>query len=475
MLRTSLLFVEYEKVKKAVRLMIDSEVRKVKRFFLIALLLALSITPVSAIQQSERPAAPPVAAAEAATNRSFADIRRETFDIVWHTVNEKHFDPTFGGVDWQRVREKYAPRIEEVKTNPELYEVLQQMLAELGQSHFNIIPPEAVIADDVKEPPIGGVGIDVQMLEGQAVITRIEDESPAARAGLRTGFIIKQIDDAVVEQIAEKFSKAKLSAPMKRVRITRSVMQRINGNPDTEVRILCLDERNRRREARLRRERLKGELSKRLGQFPPQYSEFESRRIERGIGYVRFNIFTLNLSDRILSAIRSMSDAPGIIIDLRGNPGGVGSMANTIAGVLQTKPGSLGAMKTRTGQVDFRIFPQKDAYTGPVVVLIDGRSGSTSEVFTSGMQEEGRAVVVGERSVGAALPSAFQKLPTGALFQYAIADFRTPKGILIEGRGVIPDVEVLLKRNDLLKGRDLQMEAAIEQIRKRSTAQKIAS
>ncbi|HEY7543504.1 MAG TPA: S41 family peptidase, partial [Blastocatellia bacterium] len=452
----------------AVRLMTDSEVKKVRRFILIALLAALSLAPVARSQQATR--LPDTAASSATADKSSADIRRETFDIVWRTVNEKHFDPSFGGVDWPRVRERYAPRIEEVKTNAELYEVLQQMLGELGQSHFNIIPPEAVIADDVKEPPIGGVGIDVQMLEGQAVITRLEAESPAARAGLKTGFIIKQVDDATVEQIAEKFSKAKISASMKRARITRSVMQRINGNPDTEVRIAALDERNRQREVTLKRERLKGELSKRLGNFPPQYSEFEARRIEGGIGYIRFNIFTLNLSDRILTAIRSMNDAPGLVIDLRGNPGGVGAMASTIAGVLQTQPGSLGAMKLRNSQVDFRIFPRKDAYTGPVVVLIDGRSGSTSEVFTSGMQEEGRVIVVGERSVGAALPSAFQKLPTGALFQYAIADFKTPKGVLIEGRGVIPDIEVSLKRSDLLKGHDRQMEVAIEQIRKRSKA-----
>lgn len=78
----------------------------------------------------------------------------------------------------------------------------------------------------------------------------------------------------------------------------------------------------------------------------------------------------------------------------------------------------------------------------------------------------GRAVIVGERSVGAALPSIFQKLPTGALFQFAIADFKTPKGVLVEGRGVIPDVEVKYDRAALLAGRDAQLDAAVEQIRK---------
>jgi carboxyl-terminal processing protease len=109
--------------------------------------------------------------------------------------------------------------------------------------------------------------------------------------------------------------------------------------------------------------------------------------------------------------------------------------------------------------------------------MIDGLSGSTSEVFSAGMQEIGRAVIVGETSVGAALPSVFQKLPTGARFQYAIADFRTPKGVLIEGRGVIPDVTVRLTRKLLLKGGDPQLDAAVEEVKKqrsKSSSQKAA-
>ena len=124
-------------------------------------------------------------------------------------------------------------------------------------------------------------------------------------------------------------------------------------------------------------------------------------------------------------------------------------------------------MTMRTGHTNFAVFPQPGAYTGPVAILIDGSSASTSEVFAGGMQDIGRAVVIGERSAGAALPSIFEKLPTGALFQYAIADFKTPKGVLVEGRGVVPDREVKLTRRALLEGRDTQLEAAIEQVTKK--------
>ncbi|HKY04436.1 MAG TPA: S41 family peptidase, partial [Blastocatellia bacterium] len=215
-----------------------------------------------------------------------------------------------------------------------------------------------------------------------------------------------------------------------------------------------------------------GEMSPAFGNFPPQYMEFESKRLANGMGYIRFNIFVMPLMERIKAAIRSMHDAPGIIIDLRGNPGGVGGMSSGIAGVLETRQASLGTMRMRTGHINFAVFPQKDPYTGPVAVLIDQGSASTSEVFSSGLQELGRAVIVGERSMGAALSSYFQKLPTGALFQYAIADFKTPGGVLIEGRGVIPDIAVKLDRASLLKGRDAQLDAAIAELEKRRAAQK---
>jgi carboxyl-terminal processing protease len=446
-----------------------------KKFSVLLLLLVTFLFPPFTQSQAGHIYASPAETVALSDDNSTENLHEKTFDIVWRTVNEKHFDPTFGGVNWEKVREDYKPRLASVKTDAELYQLLQQMLGELKQSHFNIIPPEAIPPDNVREPQMGGVGIELQMLDGQAVITRLEENSPAARAGIRTGFIIKQVDDTVVEQVIQKFEKARLSPAMKRLQTGRAVFDKVLGKPDTEVRLVYLDEQNRRREITLQRERLKGEMSSRMGNFPPRYSEFEAKRIAHGIGYIRFNIFTLNLLGRIQNAIREMSDVPGIIFDLRGNPGGVGAMATNIASGLESRQVSLGTMKMREGKNEFRVSPQKNAYQGPVIILLDGRSGSTSEVFASGMQESGRAIIVGERSVGAALPSIIQKLPTGALLQCAIADFRTPKGILIEGRGVIPDVEALLSRSVLLKGRDPQLEAAIDQVQKRAAAARRAA
>jgi carboxyl-terminal processing protease len=122
-------------------------------------------------------------------------------------------------------------------------------------------------------------------------------------------------------------------------------------------------------------------------------------------------------------------------------------------------------MKSRDNEMKFIVYPQGDAYQGKVVVLTDYGSASTSEIFAAGLQEIGRAKVIGETSAGAVLPSVFVKLPTGATFQYVVSDYKSPKNILLENRGAIPDTEIKLTRESLLEGRDLQLEEAIKQIK----------
>jgi carboxyl-terminal processing protease len=135
-------------------------------------------------------------------------------------------------------------------------------------------------------------------------------------------------------------------------------------------------------------------------------------------------------------------------------------MAAGIAGCLMTREVLLGQMKLRQGVMNFPVYPQEGAFLGPVAVLIDGSSASTSEILAAGLRDLGRARVFGERSAGAALPSAFKELPTGDLLQYAIADLLTPKGASIEGKGVEPDEAMAATRQDLIAGRDAVRAAA---------------
>jgi len=446
-----------------------------ERFAMILAAIAISASTLNqpAMQTA---AAQTVATSPTAIRREATpELRRQTFEIVWRTIKEKHFDPKFNGVDWDKVHELYAPRIARVKSDKEFYELLQQMLGELHQSHFVVLPPDIVSTNktDSKEPIEGSTGVQVRIIDEQVVIWRVDPNSPGARAGLKPGFVIKQLDDKTVEQISAPIRKRKESPDAITERITGEIAEMLlEGKLGSSLRLVYLDESDRVHDVTLKREKPSGEMSPNIGSLPSFYTEFESKRLADNIGYLRFNIFMPVLNQRIRAAIRSMTDAPGLIIDLRGNPGGFDGVGQGLAGLLLDKQTTLGTSRMRKGYENYIVYPQKNPYMGPVVILLDCMSGSASESFAGGMQSVGRAVVVGERSGGGDLDASIDELPTGALLLYAYADFVTAKGVSLEGRGVIPDVEVKLTRASLLRNTDPQLEAAINYIKKQSSQPK---
>jgi carboxyl-terminal processing protease len=186
----------------------------------------------------------------------------------------------------------------------------------------------------------------------------------------------------------------------------------------------------------------------------------EAVRDSGGIGYLRFNAFVLPVIAASRKLVASLSPRDGLVIDLRGNGGGVVLVASGLSGWLSDRELVLGITNTREGSQKLDVYPQAGAFTGPIAILIDGRSASTSEIMAAGLQEAGRARIFGERSAGAAMPSSFKALPTGDLFQYAVGDVTTPQARAIEGEGVTPDVIVKPARADLAAGRDPALEAA---------------
>jgi carboxyl-terminal processing protease len=392
--------------------------------------------------------------------------RTASFEKVWNTINERHYDPTFGGVNWQGVRAKYEPLAKKAETDEALHALLRQMLGELKLSHFGIFP-KGLSADEMMKSN-GTVGIDIVYFDGDAVVDRVEPGSPAANAGIVRGFILNKIDGRSVSSILNDFDATqrgrKLTEAMRIVYRERMLESRLNGKPGTSVVAEFVDAKDSAVTVNLERTEFRGEMSQPFGNFPPQPVIFESRSLDGNIGYVRFNMWIVPQMAKLRQAVREFAGANGIIVDLRGNPGGIGGMASGLAGMMVSEEFSLGTMRTRENSISFIAYPQPKPFSGPVAILTDHGSGSTSEVFAAGMQESGRAKVIGETTAGAVLPSVFDTLPTGAIFQYAVSDYRSPKNILIEGRGVFPDITVSRSRSAMLAGRDAQLEKAIEYI-----------
>lgn len=434
-----------------------------KKFLYVFLLTAFAV--FQCLAQPSVVAAP--------SSSEAASARADAFNKVWKTVNEKHYDPTFGGVDWKKVRTVYEPQaLASGLTEKEFHDVLRRMLSELKLSHFGIHPPTAdVIAAQTGR---GVTGIDVLMLDGVPVINRVDADSPAAKAGVKTGLIVTQIDGKpwkdVVKQLETSLAARTVTDAMRLVYLERTLESAINSKPGTTLALDVLNADEQAQRLNIVRAPFTGEMSQPLGNFPPQEVVFESRLLPDNIGYIRFNMWVIPQMAKLRKAVGEFAGARAIVIDLRGNPGGVGGMAPGLAGLLFEKKASLGSMKTRGGSMEFIAFPQTNPFTGKVILLTDHGTGSTSEVFAAGMQETGRATVIGETTAGAVLPSVFEKLPTGYLFQYAISDYRSPKNILIEGRGVIPNIEVKQTRESLLAGGDAQLAAAIKLIHEPAVA-----
>src|SRR5438105_11640292 len=174
------------------------------------------------------------------------------------------------------------------------------------------------------------------------------------------------------------------------------------------------------------------------------------------------------VSSRFAYAVQSCNACDGFIIDVRGNPGGIGAMAMGMAGwFIDQSNQRLGTLYMRDTTLKFVINPRVNTFSGPLAILVDGSSASTSEILAGGMKDLGRARIFGSRTAAAALPSVFEKLPNGDGFQYAIADYISEGGKPLEALGVKPDVEMPITREALLKGQDPALDAAIAWIKRK--------
>jgi len=217
--------------------------------------------------------------------------------------------------------------------------------------------------------------------------------------------------------------------------------------------------------------RIEGRFTRRLIASRP----FATHRVlPSGYGYLRLTQWTIGVMPRVLEGVDALKDTPGIVIDLRGNPGGSVHAVNALLSRFFTRRTDLGDVTTRTGRPVSMLFGaveiiklkqevegRADAYKGPVAILVNAASGSGSELFAGTMQAVGRATVVGEPSCGCLLGFlGYARIPGGAELAYSEVGFVMANGRRIEGVGVQPDRPVPVTLADLRAGRDRALEEA---------------
>lgn len=432
-------------------------------------------------------------------------LRLESFRTVWQTIYDYYFDPKFNGLNWRKLKYENELKVVKTETDEQFYKILKDLIARLNASHFEIIPPEFLQeinrikseadktgdvdeTEDADEPEsaeadekeiaellkaleeydsLYGVGADVKFFGTDLIVTHVDKNSAAEKAGLKLGYKIEKINGiSIIDIISrlktiENFEKTlKQDVPI----YIKTFL--FGGEKDSTVSIVYSDGQSATKELTFKREKLDGELIYMSEHLPRQFLEFETRSLNEEIGYVRFNIFTVSSAEKFCRAITEFKDKKSLVVDLRGNMGGLIGAIYGIGGLLTDKPLPMGNEITRRGEVAHVISPHLKNFKGKIVVLTDDSSLSAAEILTSVLQENGRATIIGETTGGEALPSLSKVLPNGAVFQYPVANYKTFKGKFIEGAGVKPDIEIKLDRNKLLSGTDNQLDEAIRFLQK---------
>jgi carboxyl-terminal processing protease len=395
----------------------------------------------------------------------------ETFDAAWTIIKNTHFDKTMNGLNWDAVRDELRPRATAAKTPSELRAVIRDMLGRLGLSHFALIPsgPEATgDSGGTSGDTSGDPGIEVRLIGNDLVVTEVNRETATL---VRPGWRLTQIGSAKITDLMRSIPEAD-NERLQKVEAWRIAQTRLRGPAGSSVDVTFEDGQGTPVKVSLpRRTEIGSPVT--VGNLPTMYVrvEREKKTTPSGgtAGVIAFNVWMAAVDAEFQKAIDEFRHSDGIIIDLRGNPGGLAAMLMGISGHFVADRVSLGVMKTRESEFRFVANPRLvtasgervQPFTGPLAILVDSMSGSASECFAGGMQSIGRARIFGQTSMGQALPALFDRLPNGDLLIHAYGDFVTAKGTRLEGTGVIPDEPVPLERADLLAGRDRTMEAAL--------------
>ncbi|MGW1954302.1 S41 family peptidase [Streptomyces sp. NPDC001920] len=264
--------------------------------------------------------------------------------------------------------------------------------------------------------------------DGRIEVTRVRAGSPAASAGIRAGDRLRSVDGEKVDGRPVTEVVALLRGDAK------------DATAGTAVKV-GLERGTRAWDLTLRRARLSTD-------------PVTVRTLGDGITLIRISSFTKGSGDEVRTALRQAPAGTGVVLDLRGNPGGLVTEAVTAASAFLD--GGLVATYDVDGEQRALHGEPGGDTTRPLVTLVDGGTMSAAELLTGALQDRGRAVVVGSRTFGKGSVQMPSRLPDGSVAELTVGHYRTPSGRAVDGRGIMPDLEadrqVLERAETVLSG-----------------------
>lgn len=347
------------------------------------------------------------------------EYRIALFGAVWSTVDRLFLDAAFNGVDWQSVGDDYGRWILQTENAWEVYSILEGMVALLDDPYTLFMSPTFIESRSSEGQAFGGIGavLDRRADESQGQGLRIQyvfPGSPAEKAGLRARDRIVAVNGDACVRIGD-----------------------IRGPVGTPVRLTVISPGEEPRDIAIER-----------GTVEPRIQP-EARRLSwaPGVGYVR--LLSLTGQETIDAATQGLLDlvtggAPdSLLLDLRGTSSGAPGVAIALAGHFVS--GEVGTLYAREGTSPY-VVPAgsllDDLESLPVVVLVDTLTEGPSEQLAAILQDQGRALVVGERTTGRTQGVERVDFPDGSAVQVVAYGLELSGGRRLEDTGVVPDVEI---------------------------------
>ncbi len=402
--------------------------------------IALAVVALALSGCTTTPAPRVSLAAVPVEQRARAEGNVRVFDRVWGLVADGHYDPKLHGVDWPAAGLKYGAEAVAAADDQALYAALGAMVGLLKDSHTHALSPTQ--AKERRTQTRARTGFYMTRVEGRWIVSELVAGSPAELAGVKTGWVVVARNGTAFDERSEA-----------RPKVGEVAQWEFLDDRDQPVALAIVAES--------------------LSTKPRQ----EVRVLAGGVVYLRFDAF--DPADRrwLSDQLKTNRAAPGVVIDLRRNPGGGTISLGITIGEFFDRAVDCGTFITRGGYRGGKSSWQIGSarYGGSVVVLVDGATGSAAEIFAAVLQEHGRATIVGRKTAGAVLASGYHGLPDGGELQLSRQDYVTPKGRRLENEGIEPDVKVVRTVADVRVGRDVDLEAALRVLAKEASSRSGAS